>query len=471
MIPVMIIEDEFLVRVGLKTSIDWEKCGYEIVAEAEDGEEAIQKFQQHRPRLVVTDIRLPKKDGLEVMREIKKMDSDIRFIIVSAYDDFEVAREAITIGVENYFLKGSIASDEVEETLKNIREKNKWEDITKDSNDKNGVESSIELDFGKYKEGVYVICAKTQNADTEKIIAMLEIVYEEKNIFYRFIKKEKQIICIIALKEYSIKEIAKITERVFIRYLSEQVYIGISKRKQVNVELEEKIWEAILACEYANICNEGNCEFYNEREKAYEHVKPLVKSLEESFKHSKIGGSRKILEKIFLEFAMYYSVKDFYRLLYKMMGILADVDVEMIEGDMFRDLIDFRSYWEIMESLAMWFELYEEKIGSEKENYYVSLVKDFIQDNIKDPLNLGILADAVHISPNYLGRVFRLHTGEYITDYITRVRLEKSKELLQDRNYTVGQVAELVGIPDSRYFSKLFKKHYSTTPKDYMRKD
>lgn len=471
MIPVMIIEDEFLVRVGLKISIDWEECGYEIVAEAEDGEEAIQKFQQHRPRLVVTDIRLPKKDGLEVMREIKKMDSETRFIIVSAYDDFEVAREAITIGVEHYFLKGSIDSDEVEATLRNIREKNKWEDVKQYTNDKNVVEGAVEVDIGKYKEGVYVVCAKAKNADTEKIIAMLEIVYAEKNIFYRFIKKERQILYLIALKDYSIEEIIKITERVFRRYLSEKVYIGISRRKQEKTELEEKIWEAILACEYADMCNAGNCEFYKESEKAYEHVKPLVNNLEECFRHSTIGGSRKILEKIFREFAMHYGVKDFYRLLYKMIGILADVDAEMIEGDTFRDLIDYMSYWEIMESLAMWFEVYEEKIGSEKENYYVSLAKNFIRDNIKEPLNLGMLADAVHISPNYLGRVFKLHTGEYITDYITRVRLEKSREFLQDRKYTIGQVAELVGIPDSRYFSKLFKKHYGTTPKDYMKKD
>lgn len=471
MIPVMIVEDEFLVRVGLKTSIDWKKCGYEIVAEAEDGEEAIQKFQQHRPSLIVTDIRLPKKDGIEVMREIKKMDRGVRFIIVSAYDDFEVAREAITIGVEHYFLKGTIDSDEMEKTLRNIRERNEWEDVKRYINDKNGMESSVELDIDQYKEGVYVICVKTQNADTEKISAMLEIVYAEKNIFYRFIKREKEIIYLVGLKDYSIEETIKITERVFRRYLSEKVYIGISRRKQGKAELEEKIWEAILACEYADMCNVGNCEFYNESVKAYEHIKTLVNNLEECFRYNKIGGSRKILEKIFREFAMHYGVKDFYRLLYKMIGILADVDAEMIEGDTFRDLIDFMSYWEIMELLARWFELYEEKMGSEKENYYVSLAKKFIQDNSKEQLNIGMIADAVHISPNYLGKIFKLHTGEYITDYITRIRLEKSRELLKDRKHAISQVAELVGIPDSRYFSKLFKKYYGTTPKEYMKKD
>ncbi len=468
MIPVMIIEDEFLVRVGLKTSIDWEGCGYEVVTEAEDGEGAVEKFRQFYPKLVVTDIRLPKKDGLEVMREIKKLDSNVKFIIVSAYDDFEVAREAITIGVENYFLKGSIDSEEVEETLQRIKKKNGWDEEYQDNGDIKERDIFYDFHAEEYGEGSWFVCVDTKNADTDKIIAMLQIVYAEKNIYYRIVKKSRQIIYMIALKEYSIHEIVKITEKVFRRYLNEKAYIGISGKREEEFEIKEAVWEAVLACEYAVKVSGNGCEFYQGSENAYENVKPVVNRFGDRFHFNKAFNSRGLLEEIFREFGKKYSVKDFYRLLYKIIGILADVDAEVIEGSIFSDLIDSMSYQDVLESLVMWFELYEEKVGADKENTYVTLVKEFIRDNLSEQLSLGALADAVHISPNYLGKVFRLNTGEYVTDCITRMRLEKATELLRERKYNICQIADMVGISDQRYFSKLFKKHYGMTPKDYM---
>lgn len=467
MIPVMIIEDEFLVRVGLKTSIGWERCGYEVVAEAEDGEEAIEKFKKYRPRLVVTDIRLPQKGGLEVMREIKSMDNDVKFIIVSAYDDFEVAREAIKIGVENYFLKGSIDPDEVEKTLECIREKSDWSLMTQKIEGKKDTGLFFNVKTGEYKEGIYIVCAEIKNADVEKIIAMLEIMYTEKNIFYRFIKKDRQIIYLIALKEYSVDEIVKITGRVFKRYLNEKVYVGISEKKGEEFDVEEAVWEAILACEHARLLSDTEYEFYTESENAYENIKMLVNELEGRFRYGSSGNSRKTLEEIFREFGKNYGVKDFYRLLYKTIGILADAEV--MEGNIFSDLVGTMSYREVLDSLVIWFELYEEKNGKEKENSYVSLTKKIIRENLKEQLNLGMLAEAVHISPNYLGKVFKLNTGEYVTDCITRMRMEKARELLRQKKYNISQIADMVGIPDQRYFSKLFKKYYGVTPKDYMK--
>ena len=87
MIPVMIVEDEFLVRAGLKTSIQWEQEGFEIVAEAQNGEEALKLFEACRPAVIVTDIRLPGIDGIGMMKELRKRKAKVSFIVVSAYDD------------------------------------------------------------------------------------------------------------------------------------------------------------------------------------------------------------------------------------------------------------------------------------------------------------------------------------------------------------------------------------------------
>ena len=185
----------------------------------------------------------------------------------------------------------------------------------------------------------------------------------------------------IALKEYSIHEIVKITEKVFRRYLNEKAYIGISGKREEEFEIKEAVWEAVLACEYAVKVSGNGCEFYQGSENAYENVKPVVNRFGDRFHFNKAFNSRGLLEEIFREFGKKYSVKDFYRLLYKIIGILADVDAEVIEGSIFSDLIDSMSYQDVLESLVMWFELYEEKVGADKENTYVTLVKEFIRDN------------------------------------------------------------------------------------------
>ena len=120
MIPVMIVEDEFLVRAGLKTSIRWEQEGFEIVAEAQNGEEALKLFEACRPAVIVTDIRLPGIDGIGMMKELRKRKAKVSFIVVSAYDDFQYAKEAIGIGVANYFLKGDLNTEEFLETLRSF---------------------------------------------------------------------------------------------------------------------------------------------------------------------------------------------------------------------------------------------------------------------------------------------------------------------------------------------------------------
>ena len=119
MIPVMIVEDEFLVRAGLRTCIDWEKEGFEIVAEAGDGQEALALYEKYHPAIVITDIRLPKMDGIHMMKALAGR--KVSFIVISAYDDFQYAKESISIGVANYFLKGDMDREELLETLRSLK--------------------------------------------------------------------------------------------------------------------------------------------------------------------------------------------------------------------------------------------------------------------------------------------------------------------------------------------------------------
>ena len=105
MIKVFLVEDEVVIRDAIKNSINWEQEGYEFVGEASDGELALPMILKEKPDILITDIRMPFMDGLELSRLVKKELPDTNIIILSGYDEFEYAKEAIKIGVEEYLLK------------------------------------------------------------------------------------------------------------------------------------------------------------------------------------------------------------------------------------------------------------------------------------------------------------------------------------------------------------------------------
>ena len=122
MVKVYLVEDEIIIRQSIKNSIDWEKEGYEFVGDASDGELALPVILKEKPDSLITDIRMPLMDGLELSRMVKAELPDIKIVILSGYDDFEYAKQAIKIGVAEYLLK-PVSSAVLLEHLSEIAEK------------------------------------------------------------------------------------------------------------------------------------------------------------------------------------------------------------------------------------------------------------------------------------------------------------------------------------------------------------
>lgn len=119
MIKVFLVEDEIVMREGIKNNIPWEQEGFEFVGEASDGELAYPLIQKTRPDILITDIKMPFMDGLELSRLVKQELSDIKIIILSGYDEFEYAKEAITIGITEYLVK-PVAGAKLLEAVKKV---------------------------------------------------------------------------------------------------------------------------------------------------------------------------------------------------------------------------------------------------------------------------------------------------------------------------------------------------------------
>ncbi|THF73796.1 response regulator [Cohnella fermenti] len=122
MFRVIIADDEFDIRQGLKRVIDWYAEGFVIVGEAEDGDEALELYKKERPNLLITDIKMPGMNGLQLSRSVKELDPDAQIIILSGYDDFAYAKTAIQHGVSSYLLK-PVDEDELRGVLAGIKQK------------------------------------------------------------------------------------------------------------------------------------------------------------------------------------------------------------------------------------------------------------------------------------------------------------------------------------------------------------
>ena len=104
MVKVFLVDDEIVIREGIRTSFPWENTEYVLVGEAPDGEMALPMIRDTKPDIVITDIRMPFMDGMELCRAIRRLMPWIGIIILSGYDDFEYARQGIQLGVREYLL-------------------------------------------------------------------------------------------------------------------------------------------------------------------------------------------------------------------------------------------------------------------------------------------------------------------------------------------------------------------------------
>lgn len=126
MFKVLVVDDEYYVTTLIRYLVDWEKFGMEVVGEAYDGLEALEKIQTLRPEIVVVDVCMPEIDGITLIQRMRQISSDIRFIVISGHKKFEYAKSVIQYNVEDYLLK-PIDKEEFEAILKKLRDKLKEE--------------------------------------------------------------------------------------------------------------------------------------------------------------------------------------------------------------------------------------------------------------------------------------------------------------------------------------------------------
>src|SRR5699024_5631471 len=180
---ILLIDDDYFVRKGLLRIIDWRDCGFEVCGEADNGEDALLLIKQMSPDLVVTDIRMPVLDGLDLIKAtVKTINPTPNFVIISGHDDFKYAQLAVRYGVHDFLLK-PIDKEEFGKTLVKVAGKIRNENIVRKNKEKLAAQVALE-DVLHGKANKETELEYRQRLNIESSEKLCYIILELNNIGY-----------------------------------------------------------------------------------------------------------------------------------------------------------------------------------------------------------------------------------------------------------------------------------------------
>ena len=407
MYKVFLVEDEIVVREGIRNDIPWEQTPYSLAGEAPDGETALAMIHDVKPDIIITDIRMPFMDGLTLSRIVKKSLPWIKIIILSGHDEFEYAREAISIGVEEYLLK-PVSSRDMLKTLDKIaghinKEKENLQNI---ENLKAQVRSSADMLRDKWLSDFI-----------NGRISPAEAIEQGRELNIDLLARS----WIAALKaaeggEHDLSEFPEINGDMFLIRLR---------------YAEEKDIDAIIR----------------------EYTKTLDNNFDEMTAYFILGEIVVAASKIVEELD----------------GSLKEIVPFSLEKGVIRSMIASRSAF-IEKLAALLTAVIEYRNAHIKGRFRKVVVKarEYINRHFASGnISLYSTASYVGISPNHLSAVFAHETGEKFIEYLTRIRLEKAMQLLQNTAMKSADIAFETGFNDPHYFSHIFKKNVGVSPREY----
>lgn len=530
MLKVFLVEDEFVVREGIKNNIDWIGHGYEFCGEASDGELAFPMIQKLKPDIVITDIRMPFMDGLALSKLIKKEMPWIEIIILSGYEEFEYAKEGIKIGIAEYLLKPISGEDllkEIDNIAGKIAEKRKEREI-REKYIKEMEENFLE---GRKDLFQYLVTGSKSAAELLEIADTLGM--DLSAMWYNIVLFQVQSTD-HAQNEYSnsLVEIEqkqkKIHEEmqllVFDRNLEGKAFLFKADSK----ENLEKIQNDYLNQVKTILTDYEHVRYFGGIGTPVNRLRELPSSFERAshaFAHRYLVKESRILNSEAIESENYVEqeefnisnvdikqidrnkIREFLRIgdreeaIYFVEEFFRNFNTAAMRSNIFRQYITMDTYFcvvDFVEDLQISREEIEplditsgilqnqesaveyvvrivekalelrEKTASNKYGDIVNEVMKYIEKNYADEeLSLNLLASHVNFSPNHLSMIFSQQTGKTFIKYLTDFRMNKAKELLRCTGKKSSVISMEVGYRDPHYFSYLFKKTQGLTPTQY----
>lgn len=530
MYKILIVDDEELVRNAIISKLNWKEIGFDVVEQAEDGEVAYELALRLRPDVVITDIRMPFMDGLELAEKLVKELPDSKIVILSGHDEFEYAQEAIKIGVTDYILK-PVHSAQLTKLLVDILtiiKKKKMEEkkleklksqlhqslpllkekfflsLLNNTIPHNDIQKSMDFFDISFPDDKYIVCASEidgfnqlaaeKDAEFMALTSFSVLNIESEligNMGFVVNDTSNRQVMILSLKDSDDKNIEILYDimdaiRVNIeKYLNITVTIGIGR-------LVNRLKDIHLS--YKDALNALECKITMGKNRIYYIEDYGCRNPDLYFPTESIHNLVSAIKLENAEAAISH-VNDFYNKIAQKKNITLD-NIKIITIDLIssiqkitpsivnnhntKNALDFRIYENIgkcetideFKSLAIDFTAkvcdYISASRNSRNHIIIAKAKNYIDANYHmENLSLNNVAGVVAVSPGYLSILFRKETNETFIEYLTKVRIEKAKELLKTTPLRAYEVAYKVGYSDPHYFSITFKKNTGFTPSEY----
>ncbi|MCR4568680.1 MAG: response regulator [Pseudobutyrivibrio sp.] len=531
MYSVFLVEDEIVIRDGLKATFPWEQYGFSYVGDVADGEMALPLIRQAKPDVLITDIKMPFMDGIDLSKIIKKELPNTRIIIISGFDDFSYAQEAISIGVDNYLLK-PITKEKLAEVMTDAKEK-----LDK-VNEKDRYLEQFKAESQEYEQFARVRFFNQLVGGTMSV----SDVYEKSEELGLSLDATHYNLLLLAFTPISGNSSAPVYSKYMAR-LSDQLmqylkccpeyivfhwnmdtYAIIVKGDESSIEVNTKtlfenierrcvVFEDELnwylaesgvitrfsefpkACQLAN--KRLSCRYINP--KGHIFTDEDIEAIENREDDSNSASVDQRLVSLFLESAEDSEIDNFlsnlvsnqtksalqsmlfckyfamtmYMCVCDFLKRLSYEPDAVLSSDVRNQIekVDSESVIPLVrEMLAVAISKRKNEVGKQSRSQLSAAMK-YVDEHYSDSnLTLNQVAKEVNISPSYLSAMFSRENKTTFVEYMTAKRMEAAKAMLRNTGDKTQDIADKVGYKDSHYFSYIFKKTYGISPKEFRAK-
>lgn len=532
MIQLLIVDDEPLVQIGIKSMINWALLGIEICGIASNGEEALLMIEKHSPQIVITDIKMPIMNGLELMQECQRRYGRLPlFIVLTSYEEFHLAKEALSLHAVDYLVKLELSEDSLKTSV--ITALNIYNEVSKSSTLQT---HSVPIETLLFNERFFIMLLNNLFENDEQfnlqsqilsldfntagfLASYMEITepksgsmdpIQQLNFFSSTLQMVKTLLpkyincyitaldvrhfAIIFLISEDIKnEFEEIVQNA-IKNTDEMLknYYGASIHGTVGRLVEKPLDISASFQDARHIFNKSTAEkpllFFPEIdvEKPIKNTfnisifKNDIVSAYEEFDSKRLKTVFSSIEELFIERPSYHlqALDAASNILYLSISLLPNGEklVSNIFSDhpqKYRSLFTLTTTEQILQWLNTLFDGLCSYFSTQTKDYKNQIVinaKQYIKNNYKTKLTLNEVAAALGISPNYLSHLFKKCSDCGFIDYVSQVKIKQAKKIMAEKNLKVYEVANELGFDNAFYFSKVFKKVEGCSPSEYMNK-
>lgn len=534
MYRVLVVDDEAVVREGMRDNIDWNSLGFELVGDCENGSEAMEAVDRLQPDVVLTDICMPFVDGLELTKYISGKYPHIKVIILTGYDEFEYAQQAVKLKAYDFLLK-PVTANELRKILEKVEKDLDEESKKREDLDRLRMQLKESLPLLKERFLNRLVSGYLREGELEEKLKYFHIGLSGKNFLVMVVdiddygefgvyhpgtddelllyavfniseeltarensglvfqnRNEKTIIVLSGDDPESLNDTAlRLSEDIrqsVEKYLKFTVTIGIGIVSQRLNEADESYKSAISALDYRFILGKNRVINITDMERntvnRYAYKDHWEKKLSYAVKVGTYKEIEESVENIINELKSSFMPVD--RCYIHIQQIIASIantinELGMDEREVFDNNINpFTEVYnyKTLDTMGGWLKGLGKKAAdyiahkrSDFAKLQVMKAEEYIRENYNDGnISLNAVCKHLFISTSYFSQIFKNHTGETFIEYLTRVRVEKARELLIGTGLKTYEISERVGYSDPHYFSLIFKKATSLTPTEYREK-